>query len=217
MPAASHCSDDYYAILDDDEGYWGLAPRFEGLDIGVGRLPVSSTSEAKLIVDKILHYHQGSFGNWVNKLSFLGDDEDSNIHFLCSEDFTRIIGNQYPRYNINKIWMDAFEQVSFGSGNKYPDVNTAVDQAINQGSLVFNYVGHGGTNGMSHERVVTRPQITEWTNKDQLSFYITASCELAAVDNPAVKSPGELMLFNPQWRCYWNGCYYKSCVHWCQL
>lgn len=197
LPAASHCSDDYYAILDDDEGYWGLSPRFEGLDIGVGRLPVSSTAEAQLIVDKIKHYHKGSFGNWVDRLSFLGDDEDNNVHFFCSEELTNIVASENPRFNVNKIWLDAFEQVSFGSGNKYPEVNNTVDQVINQGSLIFNYVGHGGTNGMAHERVVTRPQITAWENYDQLSFYITASCELATFDNPATKSPGELMLFDP--------------------
>lgn len=199
LPAETHCSDDYYAILDDDEGYWGLSPKFEGLDIGVGRLPVGSLAEAKLMVDKIMHYHSSqSFGNWTQRLSFLGDDEDTNVHLECSEHLTNIVRKQNKQFNINKLWMDAYEQVSFGSGNKYPEVNTDVDKVINQGTLIFNYVGHGGGNGMAHERVVTRPQITEWTNANELSFYITASCELASIDNPAQKSPGELMLFNPK-------------------
>lgn len=198
LPAASHCSDDYYAILDDNEGYWGLQGASEGLDIGVGRLPASNTSEAKIIVDKILNYHSAeSFGNWINKLTFLGDDEDNNVHFLCSEDLTDVIHSQNPKFNQNKIWMDAFEQVSFGSGNKYPSVNAEVDKSIDQGTLIFNYVGHGGTNGMAHERVVTRPQIVDWNNNNSLAFYITASCELAAIDNPSTESPGELMMFNP--------------------
>jgi hypothetical protein len=110
---------------------------------------------------------------------------------------TQFIQQQSPEYNIKKIWMDAYEQVSFGSGNKYPKVNEDINKIISsQGTLIFNYVGHGGENGMAHERVVTRPEISNWTNYNKLSFYITASCELAKIDNLEIESPGELMLLN---------------------
>jgi hypothetical protein len=198
-PPYSYCSDDYYAILDDNEGLWGINNKDEGLDIGVGRLPVSNIDEATIVVDKILHYHnETSLGNWVQTLTFVGDDEDGNDHVGPSESMTTVIRNQYPEFNIKKIWLDAYEQVSFGSGNKYPKVNEEINKALNsQGTLIFNYVGHGGENGMAHERVVTRPEISSWSNKDKLSFYITASCELAKIDNLDIESPGELMLLNP--------------------
>ncbi len=198
-PPYSYCSDDYYAILDDSEGFWGIQNKDEALDIGVGRLPVSNLAEATIVVDKILHYHdEVSLGNWIQTLTFVGDDEDGNDHVGPSEGMTTVIRNQYPEYNINKIWLDAYEQVSFGSGNKYPKVNEEINKALNsRGTLIFNYVGHGGENGMAHERVVTRPEISSWTNKDKLSFYITASCELAKIDNLDIESPGELMLLNP--------------------
>ena len=200
QPPYSYCSDDYYAILDDGEGYWGIQDKDEGLDLGVGRLPASNAYEAKVIVDKILHYHsQASFGNWTQNLTFIGDDEDGNDHVGPSEQMTKILRSQNPEYNINKIWLDAYEQVSFGSGNKYPAVNDEITKSINsKGTLIFNYVGHGGENGMAHERVVTRPEISAWTNYDKLSFYITASCELAKIDNLSIESPGELMLLSTQ-------------------
>jgi hypothetical protein len=199
-PPISYCSDDYYAILDDNEGYWGTSSKDESLDIGVGRLPASNNYEAKIIVDKILHYNSAeSRGNWMQTLTFLADDEDQNRHLQPSENMTQFILQQSPEYNIKKIWMDAYEQVSFGSGNKYPKVNEDINKIISsQGTLIFNYVGHGGENGMAHERVVTRPEISNWTNYDKLSFYITASCELAKIDNLEIESPGELMLLNPR-------------------
>ena len=162
-------------------------------------MPASNIEEAKIIVDKILHYHtETSIGDWTQTLTFVADDEDANSHVGPSETMTQIIGSQYPNYNINKIWMDAYEQVSFGSGNKYPKVNEDINKAIDsKGTLIFNYVGHGGENGMAHERVVTRSEINSWSNYDKLSFYITASCELAKIDNLELESPGELMLFNP--------------------
>jgi hypothetical protein len=199
-PPISYCSDDYYAILDDNEGYWGTSSKDESLDIGVGRLPASNNYEAKIIVDKIIHYNSAeSRGNWMQTLTFLADDEDQNRHLQPSENMTQFIQQQSPEYNIKKIWMDAYEQVSFGSGNKYPKVNEDINKIISsQGTLIFNYVGHGGENGMAHERVVTRPEISNWTNYNKLSFYITASCELAKIDNLEIESPGELMLLNPR-------------------
>ena len=199
FPPSSYCSDDYYAILDDEEGFWGTNSRDEDLDLGVGRLPASNSSEAKILVDKILHYHSASSrGNWMQTITFLADDEDGNDHVVPSENMTKAISLESPEWNIKKIWMDAYEQVSFGSGNKYPQVNAEVSKMIgSQGTLIFNYVGHGGENGMAHERVVTRPEILAWDNYDKLSFYITASCELAKIDNLDIESPGELMLLDP--------------------
>ncbi|MDB9881562.1 type IX secretion system sortase PorU [Bacteroidia bacterium] len=198
-PTYSYCSDDYFAILSDDEGYWGTSGKDEDLDVFIGRLPVSNAAEAKIVVDKIIHYHsEASRGDWINTVTFVADDENSNQHIGPSEDMTRSIADVSPEYNVKKIWMDAYEQVSFGSGNKYPKVNEEITKMIgSQGTLIFNYVGHGGENGMAHERVVTRPEIQSWSNYDKLSFYITASCELAKIDNLEIESPGELMLLNP--------------------
>lgn len=197
-PTTSYCSDDYYAILEDNEGRWGTNGDNEGMDVNVGRIPATNITEANTIVNKIIHYHsEASRGNWIETLTFLADDEDDNSHVSPSESMTESILAESPFINIKKIWMDAYEQISFGSGNKFPAVNAEVTKMINtQGSLLFNYVGHGGENGMAHERVVTRPEIINWNNYDKLSFYVTASCELAKIDNLEVETPGELMLFD---------------------
>jgi hypothetical protein len=195
-PPYSYCSDDYLAILDAGEGYWGLGAK-EGLDIGVGRIPCSTKYEAEIMVDKIISYtSKPSFGDWRNQVTFLGDDGDNNNHFEDVEQVTNYILTQAPEYNVNKIYLDAFKQEVFGSGEKYPDVNVAVDQSFDKGNLIFDYLGHGGQSGMAHERVVTRPQISAWTNKDKLPLIVTATCELSRYDDPAQASPGELMLFN---------------------
>lgn len=197
-PIASYPSDDFFAILEDDEGYWGFQNVAESLDIGVGRFPVKTAIEAKTVVDKIIHYHQSeTFGKWRNNIVFLGDDEDGNKFFNDVENFSNEIYQKHPEINVQKIYLDAYPQVSFGSGNKYPEVNDAVNRSIEQGTLIFNYIGHGGGNGMAHERVVTRAQINEWKNYDKLPLFVTATCELSQHDDPAQVSPGELILLNP--------------------
>ncbi len=198
-PTISYASDDFYAILEDDEGYWGVGNKKESLDIGIGRLPVKNKEEANNIVNKIIHYHQNkSFGDWRNTTLFLGDDEDQNAFFNDAENFSKIVHENHPELNVKKIYLDAYPQISFGSGNKYPEVNEAINKAIEQGTLVFNYIGHGGGSGMAHERVITRSQINAWNNYNKLPLFITATCELSQFDDPAQVSPGELMLLNPQ-------------------
>lgn len=101
---------------------------------------------------------------------FLGDDEDGDVHFIDSEKLTDLSEKEFPPANINKIYLDAYKQVSLGNGNAYPEVNEAINNTIAKGTLVFNYLGHGGGSGMAHERVVTRPQILSWKNYDKLTF-----------------------------------------------
>jgi hypothetical protein len=196
---SSHCSDDYFVILDDNEGNWAKSPtsNFAFLDMGIGRLPAKSLFEAEVMVDKCIHYKtKSNRGEWRSSVTFLADDEDGNTHLEDSEGLSTLVESKMPSANINKIYFDAFKQVSLGNGNSYPEVNEAINSSISRGSLVFNYLGHGGGSGMGHERVVTRPQIMGWKNYDKLCFFVTGTCDLAQYDNPAEESPGELMMIN---------------------
>ncbi len=196
-PVNSYSSDDFYAILDEPEGHYDESLRAEDLDIGIGRIPCRTVDQARTMVDKIKHYHDPStFGDWQNRITFLGDDEDGNSHVIDSENASDWITGQSPVFNQDKIYLDAYEQQSFGSGEKYPDVNLAVTKSFERGNLIFNYLGHGGSSGMAHERVVTRDEIRGWNNYDMLPLMVTATCELSRFDDPAQDSPGELMLFN---------------------
>lgn len=196
-PTRSYVSDDFYAILEDGEGRFDTFEEEEGLDVGIGRIPARTELQAKIYVDKVLRYHSAdAFGSWRNNVTLLGDDEDSNIHINDSEKLDSYIMEQAEEINVNKIYLDAFEQVSYGSGDKYPSVNEAIDKSFEKGHLIFNYLGHGGGNGMAHERVVTRTMIREWDNRYALPLVITATCELSRYDDPSQDSPGELMMFN---------------------
>lgn len=196
-PVVTHCSDDFFAILDDMEGYWSTGAA-EGIDIGIGRLPVKNIFEAKTVVDKIERYDiEASRGDWRNRIVFVADDEDGNRFVNDCEDIAAIVNSDHPAYNVQKIYLDAYPQVSFGSGDKYPLVNQAIDDALDRGLLVFNYIGHGGGQGLAQERIITREQIQSWTNSVRMPLFVTATCELSRFDDPSQDSPGELILLNP--------------------
>ena len=49
--------------------------------IGIGRLSVTSSSEATTVVNKIIKYVTSSpDGNWQNNALLVADDEDKGIH-----------------------------------------------------------------------------------------------------------------------------------------
>jgi hypothetical protein len=66
-------------FLDDNDDINSITP-VGLLDIGIGRIPASTVTQAKAYVDKVLAYVK-SFGPWRNQLTFVADDEDQNTHF----------------------------------------------------------------------------------------------------------------------------------------
>lgn len=177
-PTQSYVSDDFFGLLDTDESmYDGL------LDIGMGRLPVSTLEEASDLVDKIISYDDLSTqGSWRNQLCFIGDDDDSNIHMRQADELASYVKENYPAYNINKIFMDAYPQVEGATGETYPDVERAINDQVNRGALIVNYTGHGGPAGLAHEQVVTVNSIDSWSNSGKLPLFMTATCEFSRYD-----------------------------------
>jgi len=188
---SSIASDDYFGYLDTGEGN---SPR-DKVDIGIGRFPVKTEAEAKNAVDKCIHYATPSaetLGPWRNSLTFVADDGDYNLHLNDAETLTAFVSSNYPGYEINKLYLDAFPQISTPSGQRAPALNAAIDEGINAGTLIFNYSGHGGEVGLGHERFLQISDINSWNNYNKLSVFITATCEFTRYDDPARTSAGEL-------------------------
>jgi len=201
-PINSYASDDYFSFLDDEEGDWENVSSFDDkMDISVGRIPVSTLSEAHDVVDKIINYSSNkSFGDWRNKVLFVSDDVDDsglNAHFTHSEYLSDYLSKNVKNVNVEKIYMDAYVQVSGSNGHKYPDAQAAINEQMQKGVLIVNYIGHGGEVGWAHERVLEISDINSWTNFDKLPVFITATCEFSRYDDPERVSAGQHVLLNP--------------------
>ena len=197
VPTASVVSDDFYGLLDDDEGE---AP-IDLIDIAIGRLPARTKLEAEQMVNKILHYTEskGTFGDWRNSVALVADDpEGGRADF---QDQCSILGDLAdslsPEFNIHKIFLDAFTQVAGSGGERYPDAADAISERVRKGALMMYYIGHGGELGWAHERVLEVPTINKWENLNNLPLFITATCEFTRYDDPRRTSAGEYVMFNP--------------------
>ena len=194
---SSYGTDDYFGFLDESEGL-NLESSTPKLDIGVGRIPVVETTEATEMVDKIIHYKSTeTFGSWRNLICFLADDEDYNTHVKDAEELADSVKSRYPVYNIDKIYFDSYQQVPGAGGERYPDVEVALNNRIYSGAFIMNYLGHGNEQNWAQERVLSVDDINSWDNYDKLPLFITATCSFSRYDNPDVRSAGELTLLNP--------------------
>jgi hypothetical protein len=205
--------DDFFGMLDDAEA---IGPA-DMLDVGVGRLIVSSNLQAKQMVDKIEHYMKNgsnfypvsssccmgtqtdnTFGDWRNQYLMMTDNREGGYFINTDAEPQFEISKMFnPEINYNKLYMDAFPKVVTAGGERFPAMVNAIDANIQRGVLVANYIGHGGEVGLAEERVVSIDQINTWRNIHALHLFVSATCEFTRFDDPERVSAGEWVFLNP--------------------
>ena len=195
-PLTTHVSDDFFGLLNDGDDVNAISP--PGLlDIGIGRLPARNLKEAKTMVDKIIHYNAAtSLGPWRNQMIFTADDKDADLHLNDAEFISGDATSTNPLFNQSKIYLDAYKIVSGSGGSRYPDVNAAIVNQVFDGSLIFNYTGHGGYQQLSASAVLTNTELQQFNNPNKLPLFITATCDFAPYDDPTKNSLGGSLLYD---------------------
>lgn len=196
-PVYSYATDDFFVSIDDGEG----GNSSDMADIGIGRLPVVTVEEAEQAVDKIIHYAtdaQQVHGDWRNVIAFVADDNNGNVHMDQANKIATMIDTTYSNYNVDKIFLDAYPQISTPGGQRSPEANAAINQRVGKGALIVNYTGHGGETGWTEEEILSVPDINSWTNYNRLPVFMTATCEFSRFDDPTRVSAGEYVFLNPE-------------------
>ncbi|MCF6213413.1 MAG: C25 family cysteine peptidase, partial [Flavobacteriaceae bacterium] len=164
----SYVTDDYFGLLDDDEGAYCAGV----LDIGIGRFPVINEEEANSVIDKIENYiykDQYNLHDWAETICFIADDGDNNLHFKqADKQLASIVDTLHPGLNINKIYSDAYPKIKVPGGYRFPEVNTKITSQVENGALILNYTGHGGLIGWSEEMILDVPMINNFANFNNL-------------------------------------------------
>jgi peptidase C25-like protein len=193
-PLGSYTSDDFFGFLDDNEDINSIII-INQLDIGIGRIPAKNADEAKNYMDKVeAYYSKESLGPWRNNQLFIADDEDFNLHLQDAEVLTTTSRTAAPVFNITKAYLDAFRQESGAGGSRYPQANQIINNQVYNGTLIWNYSGHGGSNRLAEEVILDQDIVNSWSNANKLPLFITATCDFAPYDNPAINSLGENLL-----------------------
>ena len=188
----SYVMEEYIALLDDGEG---ARIGCEKPDCGVGRITVTTVSEAQQVVDKLIGYiNNVQVGAWKNTICMMADDANSNIHMSDAEAVTKQINSACPDINIRKIYWDSYQREQTATGNSYPGAVSAVNSQMQDGALVMNYTGHGAYYCLSHEQVMKRSDFAEWSSP-RLPLWVHAACDVSPFDMNT-ENIGETALLN---------------------
>ncbi len=193
---ASFCSDDFYGFLDDSENIENNS-LINALDIGVGRLPARSVADATTLVNKIISYTKpATLGPWRIAATVVADNNDgAGPHMDVAEAMAKIITQKSNGlYNIDKVYIDAIPTISTPAGGRCPGANAAIDNDVFKGVFMMNYNGHGNTQILAGERILTQDDYNNWNNANMLPFMVTATCDFGQFDHPQYVSAAEQLI-----------------------
>jgi len=159
------------------------------------------------MVDKLIRYDDPeTFGTWRASYTAVADDgptglaatqDDADLHLANIDQVTELITDEIlPQINMRKIYGETYDRV-FLNGYRIPDARADILEAIERGTLVVNYSGHGGPNGLAQEAIFTREDAAALTNGDRQPIVITATCSWGWWDLEEDQSGAEIMLLNP--------------------
>lgn len=214
-PERSYTTDDYFGLLDDNEGVWPFARgTFSGsdshlnerVDVGIGRFTVHTVEEAQLMIDKIIHYESPeTYGQWRNRYVFLADDgptgttglqDDRDLHTQNTDVVAVSLAQLAPEINQHKIYALSYPR-QFLNTWRIPAARQDLLTAINEGTLVVNFSGHGGERALAQENLFTVEDSRTLENYETLPVFITATCSFGRWDLGNEQTGAEELLLNP--------------------
>ena len=181
-------------------------------DMLIGRWAVKTPTDILNIVAKEKEYEShDDLGPWRSRVAIVADDEfgdrsagsvTEDFHVKDAEEIANL--TIPPRMDLNKIYMTEYPFDNPGCkepqarGCRKPSVNKAILKALNDGVLVFDYIGHGNPDLLAHERVFLRSEeLRELTNAGRATAVLTFSCSIGFFDDPHSEGMSEEWLRMP--------------------
>lgn len=193
----SYVTDDYFGFLDDASN--GKSVESCPVDIGIGRFPIRSVSDARKMVNKVIRYmNNEELGIWKNETCFVADDggnadKDKNMHMEQADAAAKTVERQASDILAGRLFFDNYVK-DFSSSNPYEAVTSQMNKKLREGLSLINYTGHGNTTSWSDEKVLTQ-QIIDKFSYSKLPLWITATCDFCRFDALAT-SAGESIFLN---------------------
>ena len=195
----SYPSDDRLATI------YGSLP-----ELSIGRYPAKNINEVENFAEKIVFIESKSnFGAWRQKVTLVADDAarpepnhggiaTGKSHTLNSETIANLIPS---KINVEKIYMLEYPEVSDASayGVVKPDATEAVFSALNSGTAIINYIGHGSAFQLAQEKLLylNRGDIDKLKTNTKMPLWIVGTCSFGHFDDPIAESFGEELIRYP--------------------
>ncbi|HEY2956252.1 MAG TPA: C25 family cysteine peptidase [Candidatus Eisenbacteria bacterium] len=193
-PPKQFTSDDWLFNVDD--------PAVNIPDFYGGRIPaVDAGTALDFVLKKTLFYErQAPLGEWRDKVLLIADDQeqgsrDDNIHWGHLSQTTRLDSTFTPPHmDRDYVYLHTYPD---GPGDTKPGAKADIKQAVNDGVLLFNYIGHGSPFKLADETVLSDVDAGTFTNATRPTLFVAASCDIGRFSDPTVQSLGERLLLAP--------------------
>ena len=173
-PDGLNASDVAYADLAGNDGI---------PEVAIGRLPVLTAQDLLDYVAKIQAHESAASGEWQRHVLLTADNADAAGNFPAdSESMAALLP---PDYTAGRVHLDT---TTAAAGR------LAILQGVNDGVVVFNYIGHGGFDRLADENLFTSADVASLNNAGRLPVFLAMTCSVGDFAQPGYPSLGEAML-----------------------
>ncbi len=198
-----YASDDALVSFDSPPVAAGDAQDLDFPDLACGRLPARNSQEARAMVAMTIAYHEApETGPWRNQVLLTADDTfrptegfrlAEDRHLREAED---LAANYLPgSLDVRKV---------YGSAYSFPASSTVkaaaridINAALNAGTTMFYYVGHGAEDNLADEQIFRTDDIANLGNGARRPLFVAFSCDVGVYDSPKWLSMAEEFLISP--------------------
>jgi hypothetical protein len=169
-------------------------------DVEMGRISTEDPEELKGVIDKIIAYETAPPpGDWLHRHLFVTDDEPE-FRNVTKEIVTKtLVGANVPVF----MFLQEYPYEDYFRLIWRKRSATMTEDLIRQwreGALTINYLGHGGPNLWSSERILHNRDVENINCEGRHPFLVAGSCDTGWVDypvEPVRASLAEQLVRNP--------------------
>jgi uncharacterized repeat protein (TIGR01451 family) len=154
--------------------------------IPTGRIPADTPQEAELAVSRIVNFERGALGGaWEQQATFIADQNLGDNFSAAAQTASTVAPSSL---NVSKIFTD---------GEDPSVAQQQIVTAINSGSLIVDYSGHGAEDQWSFNDIFDSTTIPSLTNVNTPSVFLLMDCLNGFFQDVYATSLAEDLLFAP--------------------
>lgn len=200
---APFAADDALVSFDTPPPAVGSLPDYDFPDVACGRLPAMTTAQARTMVQRAIAAASAPpEGDWRNHVVLTADDTarpHPNPYDEWTRELAHVVEAEYLANTFLPVSLDVLKL--YGVAYPFPPGSTAkpalradIVAALNAGTTLFYYVGHGAEDNLADEQIFRSSDIANLGNGGRRPVFAAFSCDVGVFDSPTRVSMAEQFL-----------------------
>lgn len=171
-------------------------------DLIIARYPAQNRNDLQFLIERTKNYVRNPTpGWWRNNVLIMADDEnkDAGLEGVTQNGMNHTnLAQETEDLLSDGVWVDKVLglEYEFDEYNSKPDARNATIASVNDGRLVWYYIGHGNPDVMGDEDYFRGSQhLKLLDNEEHLPLFVAASCSVGEFDSADFDCIAERLLF----------------------